>query len=306
MKLNFHQLLTVAVFFGTVNCTGKDDLKKKLEDGLKELAVPHDAKDPSALSPLRQKMIVALQYPKCFIDKKFVIDDVDLKCKDDNAHEFYRLNFKDVNNIVSFSSYCKTNTDLSKLTDEDLKNEILEQYNQKRDYLKAIIKNIPIVKDYDGVLTDGFDLIIQSHINNYVAESLVYDGKRLTFSALHKAVESILNAHEVDRKAQDAVNGAIAMISNDKTKWVEIKNIKTDMVIKPSEPRKDEKKAGDVVEEKPKNIINVALKASDKSTSSPTNLAYFLVASLLLSTLLLGFKAYTTKPAKEEEEEDEE
>lgn len=307
MKLNFNQLLTVAAFFGTVNCDGKDKLKTKLEHGLNHFAKPYDSKDPSVKSPLRQKMIIALQYPKCFIDKKFVLDDVDLKCKDDNAHEFYNLSFKDGKNIAAFSSYCKTNKDLTKLTDEDLKKEIQDQYNSKKAYLEAIIENIPIVNDYIKRLDDEFDLIIQSHIRQFVADSLVYDGKILTFSALLKAVKSILAAHEVDRKANDAISAAIDMIGSEKTKWIKIENIiETGMVIKESEPVKVVKKADEVVVEKPKNIISVALKASDKSTSSPSNLLYFLVASLLLATLLLGFKAYTTKPAKEEEENGEE
>lgn len=310
MKLNLNQLLIVVAFFGSVNCDGKSELKNKLEKALEQISIPHDVKDPSAHSPLREKMIIALKYPKCFIDKAFVIDDVDLKCKDDDAHKFFRFNFKDeVESDAKFSSYCKKNVNLDALTDSDLKKEILDQYQIKKDYLEAIVKNIPIVQDYVGGSTDEFDIKIQSHIEKFVADALVYDGKRYTFSNLHKAIESILNAHEVDRKAQDAIKGALAMINNDKTEWKKIEDIKTGLVIKKSEPspngngNKDPSAAKAVEDKKPQNIITVSLEASNKSTSSPLNLGFFLAASVILASLLLGFKAYTAKPAKEEDEE---
>jgi hypothetical protein len=301
MKFNSKQLLTLTVFFGSIYCTsaiGKDGLIGKIE-GNKDKMVKFEENQTC------KKMIIALNNPNCFVKSayKFTFPD---DCVDEHAHDFYRIIFtgdKADEQLEAFSNHCKAHEKLDDL-DEAIVKTVTDAYEVKKKFLTEIVYQIPIIAEY-RTATDDFDATVKSHIDKFIDDALVYDGKRLTFSNLHKAVESIKNAHEVERKASDGVEAVLEMLKNKDTAWKKFTSTgdfrikKANIVEKKDTSKKDSGKE----EVKPKNIVEVGIKASDKSTSSPTVLGFILIGSLLISMILLVFKAYTAEEVKEEEEE---
>ena len=290
MKFNLKQLLTSAVFFGYVNCTpsdiGKDGLIKKIEES-------KDKIEKFGENTMCKSMIIALKNPNCFIAANYSFDD---KCVDKNADDFYRIIFTGDNNdkqLETFSAYCKTHENLDDL-ETSIAASVKSAYDSKKKFLTEIVYKIPIVSEYKNATSD-FDLIIKSHIDKFITDSLVYDGTRLTFSNLHKTVERIKNAFKVERKASDGVEAALAMLKGPEASLTKLQPGVAFSIYKES----DDANADRI---KPKNIINVAINASDKSTSSPMILGFILVGSLLISMILLLFKAYTAGEAKDEDE----
>lgn len=304
MKFN-QKYLALAIFVvRTVSCDGREDLIKKLNDA--EAAI---IKPSKSVQEHREKMIHALSNPQCLIKQNYDLMKVESSCKDENPHEFYRLSVNDEKQLATLSEHCHARKNLEGFSDDKLKDEIEKQYEVKKKFLEAVIHSIPGFAYYLGGVTDEFDKIIQSHIKSFIASSLVYDGKRLTFSALHKSVEGILNAYEVDRKAIDGIKGARSLLDKKDVKLELIDDIPEGFVIKPSNPEKIEKdekaKKDNKKKIKPINIIESSLKAADKSTSSSRTLNNVLVLSLSLSFGLLLFKSITAKPPKDDEEEEE-
>ena len=150
--------------------------------------------------------------------------------------------------------------------------------------------------------------MLRSHVEEFISNTLVYDAKRSSFSALHKALEGLASIYEVERKAQSAVTAILEKIDKAATNGVikynaiefSVKQVKAE---KPNESDNKEKP-------KPKvekiNLINVALKAAAKSTSSSTNLAFVLVFSVMICSILLAYKTYTLDSEKKPEEEESE
>lgn len=307
MKLNLKQLLTLTVFLVSASCSataiGKEGLINKIEASKDKMVNFYDNKTCKS-------MIKALDNPRCFIDAEYKLN-IDKKCKDKHAHDFYRIIFKDDKadeNLKKFSEHCKTHDSLEGL-DESIAKVVRDSYEEKKKFLTEIVYQIPVVDEYRNASGD-FDDIIKSHIDKFIDDSLVYDGKRLTFSNLHKAVESIKNVHKVERKASDGVDAALEMLKNKDTKWTTFKPSnafrikKASVEVKKEAEKKDEKKDEKKTENKPQNIVEVAIKASDKSTSSPVILGFVLGGSLLISMILLVFKAYTAEEVKNDEEEE--
>lgn len=299
MNLNLKQLLTLTVFLVSSNCgatvIGKEGLISKIEANKDKMVKFHENKTCKS-------MIKALDNPRCFIDAEYKLN-IDDKCEDKHAHDFYRIIFKGdkaEEQLEAFSEHCKTHENLEGL-DDAIAKIVSDSYEEKKKFLTEIVYQIPVVAEY-RTATDDFDIIIKSHIDKFIDDSLVYDGKRLTFSNLHKAVESVKNAHEVERKASDGVGAALEMLKNKDTTWTKFNTSNTFRIKKASveEKKKDDKKE----EEKPKNIVEVAVKASDKSTSNPVILGFVLGGSLLISMILLVFKAYTAEEVKDDEEEE--
>lgn len=297
MKLNLKQLLTLAFFFGSVNCTANS--KVELVDKIKKQ--PPISLDDST----RKNMIHALENPGCLFDSNDeVIDDVNSiknDCHDDHAHDFYRLIFKDDKNgekLAQFSDYCKTNANLDNpsLKDE-MKTFIKADYEKKKKFLRKIIYSIPVIEDYKKSDKTDFSKIIESHIEKFIEDALVYDGKRLTYSSLHKTMESIKNAYIVNRKAKHGIEAVIKMLeSTEEIKLLEVKEgFKIKMAV-------EDKKVPGTTTIKAKNILAVAVKASDKSTSSPQTLFFVLMISLILSASLLVYKAYNVEESMDEVE----
>lgn len=273
-------------------------------------------------------------------DNDAVKEEREKRIKADKVYEFCRLQL-DTDEILFLNEYLKADSDVSDLSGlaaftiepkngAELKAKIDQQFKLKRDYLKIIMMNLPIIKDIIAEKEAGFNVILNSHIDAYIAEALVFDQKRFNFSNLHKALESIKGAVEVPRKAKHAAEAAIeALKDSDKFDIVEksgfdLDNIKIkrekkdDKNAKKEEEKKPVKTHDQILEEKKAeeakkvkrereiNLIDIALKGADKSTSSPKILFPTVGAGLLLAVALLIHNAVTTKAETEEEAEDDE
>lgn len=299
MKLNLKQLLTLAVFVGSSDCAleGQVNLIKKIKEDMAniEKTTDHD---------LRKKMVHALKNPKCFSNVSFNLDQVSLTCEDKEAKNFYNVAFVGTdasNQLAAFSEHCKDHESLAGL-DAKISDAIEKSYNAKKDFITGIVYSIPVLSEYKSVAetSNDFDKVVKSHIDKYIDDALVFDGKRLTFSNLHKAVESIRNIYIVDRKANDAVAAALRMLENPATKLETFTPKNTFRIKKahtePVDPNN--------VVVKPENIVGSAVYSADKSTSSATTLMFFLVASLAICGGLLVFKSYTAEESNGDLEEE--
>lgn len=294
MKFNLKQLLALSVFFGSVKSADSVDCRATLIKRIDAIAITGNITDFEK-NDTRKTIIRALNNPSCLIKNKY---DFSLDCKTGPAHNFYDISFVKEKDRETFKAHCKNNSTLDSL-DKNIVQLIEYDYKEKKKFLEAIMSKIPIVSEYRKVITGEFDLSIKSHIDKFIEDSLVFDGTRLSFSNLHKAVESIKNACKVERKAVDGIKAAYEMLKVDNLVKLEI-----DDKFKIKMPN-EKTGAGSSGQVKPKNIIDVAIKASDKSTSSPIILGFILVGSLLISMILLLFKAYTAEETKDEDEMEE-
>ena len=266
----------------------------QIKDGLSFEAI--DKKLPN----YREHTINALEHPFTYI-RLGTLDFSKEEASKDEQHKMYELDLTvDEKDLLS-------KTALKEL-DKKLQDKVAEQYKQKVKLLRNVLERVPVIATLPSENGTEFQNMLRSHVEEFISNTLVYDAKRSSFSALHKALEGLASIYEVERKAQSAVTAILEKIDKAATNGVikynaiefSVKQVKAE---KPNESDNKEKP-------KPKvekiNLINVALKAAAKSTSSSTNLAFVLVFSVMICSILLAYKTYTLDSEKKPEEEESE
>lgn len=253
----------------------------------------------------REHTINALEHPFTYmrLDK---FDFSKEEAKKDEQYKMYELELT----VVQKELLSKT---AFKDLDEELQKNISAQYAQKVKLLRNVLERIPVIATLPTENGSDFQKMLRSHVEDFISNTLVYDAKRSSFSALHKALEGLASVHEVERKAQAAVTAilekieAAGTIDNIDIKF-SVKRVKAEKPIESgswfsifgSGKKEKEEPKGEKI-----NLINVALKAAAKSTSSAANLAFFLIISVIICSILLGYKYFADAQKKPEEEESE-
>ena len=312
--LNLFQLLALATFLGAVNCKTLVDFKNEIES----------AKQTGLDKKLKEQIITALSHPQVFIDSNYDLAEM-MKNKTgldkDEPYKFYRLDEKvqkQVDQVIKDNDY---EANINAI--EEFKDTIAI----KKMFLLKIFSEIPVLKgsvlsfdSHDNLIllkpdstNTNADFAIQGQLCWLIQDNLTFDGTRLTFSNLHKFVESLKAVFEVDRKGNAAVQAIIneidSIIKEGKSEtWLTEVNgngIPDNQVKIKLSSDNDSKKTGSK-SVKETNIFKIAIKASEKSTSCPNRLAIVVFTSLALAIGLIVFKTYTSKSVEEEEEVEEE
>lgn len=346
MKLSVKALLPLAILLsGSVNCTQltvdeRDVLKSEIDHAMN----------------FEESLVMALEHPSLLIKPKLesgavIVEDV-FKPEDelftfekwahylhdtnvdaaktrkeriskDAAYKFYYLDLSS-EEIADLRAYFEANpkeTTLDKLDNDELKAKIEGQFQIKKKYLETIMSNLPVIKDYFNANgDDNTSKIIKSHIDEFIANALMFDYKRFNFSGLHPVIEGIKGAIEVPRKAKHGAEAAYKAIDDpskdivEKKKKAEKFTIKRKIPEDPKKPETEEELKVRMATEKARkekslreiNILNVAFESANRSTSNPDVLFYTLNGSLLLMTILIAHNAITAKSTDDEEGEGDE
>lgn len=302
--LNIKQLLAFAFLFGVANCKSLADYKKEIEDAL-------ESKQTIIVDATLEQIEKALKHPKLFVDNGYDFEKMkDIKADvyaKDEPYKFYRLDdsikIEDLKEAIKVNDVSKIGSELKKTLDEDAK--------KKRMFLHKILNRISIFQNRGH--TDKDDAALNSQIRKFIYEATAFDAGRLSYSNLHKAVDSLKGAFEVERKARDAANAVIVALDDaiEKKSTIEAEKIEDKDYFSFHFTLNKEQKAEKAKEMKEKgikeavNFISIGLKASDRSTSSAAILGYTFAISIVISVGALVFKGFFSKSSKPEELEEE-
>ncbi len=298
---NLKKILSLTLLLGAVNGKSLTDYKNEIDELMKktknEIIEEKDLKN----------IILALDHPSLFLDRDYDFSKMGSIKKDelkkDKQYKFFHLNPKIKPD--SLSDAIKAH-DVSILK-PDIQKELVEEVKAKSKFLRKVLGQVPVLKDIiaiKGDAADSTEIAIKRQVDKYIYDSLAFDGTRLSYTRLHKAVESLKGIFKVDRKAEDAVKAIKAALEKIDEKDILLitedlidPNVLDSFHLIPPKKSTDKPKT-----EEPKiiNFLTIGIKASEMSTSSSTTLLWILVVSIVVASGALVYNGFMNGSSKKE------